>query len=125
LNVPATTPNPAKQKRADYVPPRFVDITLTEAQRADLRLFKEAVKAEAILAWVNKRIDGLHVLSVKPTEQGFLATLTGMGTGSGHDGICLTARASSGENAIIALMYRDAVVLADKDWPTGRLDFDI
>lgn len=118
--MPATT-----SKKRDYVPPRYIDISLTEQQRADLRLFKISVTADALLAWINRRVDGLHALSVRATENGYLATLTGMGTGSGHDGLCLTARASSGENAIISLMYRDTVVLAERDWPVTRADFDL
>jgi hypothetical protein len=124
--MPATTPAP-KGKTGDkpYVPPKYVDIQLSEAQRADLKIFKDAVKAEAIMAWMGRRVDGGHILSVKATDQGYLATLTGHGTGSGHDGLCMTARASTGENAIIALMYRDAVVCANKPWPASTIDFDI
>lgn len=126
--MPATTPKPkaaAAQGKEGYLPPKFVRCELTKPQKDDLVLFRDEIKDDQVMAWVNKMVEDFHVLSVKHADYGYMASMTGVRGSATHENLCLTVRASTPRNALVALMFRDRVVL-DGLWSQREEDmFDI
>jgi len=104
------------QATGEWVKPTYLDISLDDTQRAALKVFIDEMERIDLLAWIGEKCATGHVVEAKGEEEHFYVRATGI-PGSEHAGLCLTARASTLENALYALAFRDIVVLGTK-WPT-------
>lgn len=79
-----------------------------------------------LFAWVDAMVVRGHTISIKSMDVGYQVNITGVRSGSGHDGACLIARASSPTNALYSAWFKDTEVLAGQ-WPVentaDNLDF--
>ena len=99
-----------------WVKPVYLDVSLDAAQREALLTYAEEVEAGDIWVWMAQMCATGHALEVKREDEHLYARATGT-PDSVHSGFCLTARASTVQNAWISLMFRHNVVLEGK-WPT-------
>lgn len=127
--MPKTTPNPQSQKPVETVEraaPQFVRCELSKAQREELKLWADGQNVQDLMKWVNAKVVGGHVVSVRSNELGYQCSCTGSREVSGHMGLSLVARASSPVRALMSCWYRDTVILEGK-WETAskfdELDF--
>lgn len=127
--MPATTPNPANkpQSKQDAYTVKFVKCELTAADKIDLKERAGSVDIqEEVWAHLSLRVTDGHVLSVKPLDVGFQASLTAGANSRNHAGMCLIARGSSPISALISLWYRDVVILQGQWTANDRLnDLDL
>lgn len=125
--MPATTPNPAKAALAkpdrDREAPRFVRCDLNAAQKLDLVKWDDEQERTDLAEWLDKVISRGHVLSVRANDVGYQASLTGMTQSSGHEKQCLIARASTANRAVMALWFKDVVILTE-GWPIKGTEED-
>lgn len=112
--MPATTPNPNKVAggaKSENGRSRFVKCDLNKEQKEHLKFWKEEAEYVDLMKWLNHMVTEGHTLSVKSADVGFLATLTGVQGPTSHVGMCLTARASTPENALYSLWFKDSEIL--------------
>lgn len=124
--MPATTSAAGKSKSEENGKFRFAKCDLTDGMKADLKRWREdGAEPAALIEWISKRVASGHTLSIKGQEVGFMAILSGVREASGHVNISLTARASSPENALYSLQYKDELILKGRweavDW-SSELD---
>lgn len=121
--MPATTPKETPSKGPSV---RYVRCELNAEQKAHLKSWADAAEWVDLASWVDVMVSRGHTVSIKGLDVGFQVAVTGVRAGSGHDGMCLVARASSPMKALFAAWYRDEVVLAGV-WPVDssveNLDF--
>lgn len=119
--MPATTPKPERN-----VTVRYVRCDLSAAQKDVLKAWAEEAEWRDLVAWVDSMVVRGHTISIKSMDVGFQVNVTGVRPGSGHDGACLVARASSPTNALYSAWFKDTEVLGGQ-WPIDNsaenLDF--
>jgi hypothetical protein len=94
----------------------WIDIDLNAQQREGLVVFVEEFEYRELLEWIAEKCATGHSVTVQPEKEWFYARAMGM-SGSTHVSMALTARATTAQNALYALAFRDLVVLEGK-WPT-------
>lgn len=119
--MPATAPKPDKGPSV-----RYVRCDLNAAQKEALKAWAEDAEWKDLIAWLDSMVVRGHTVSVKGMDVGYQVNVTGVRPGSGHDGMCLVARASSPTNAIYSAWFKDTEVLHGQ-WPVDNsaenLDF--
>ena len=114
-NPESQRPTKTRNVTDTWVKPTYLDISLTDEQRAALAVFVTELEYVDLMAWMAEKCAAGHSLELKAEDEHFYARATGI-PGSEHAGLCLTARASTAEKAWYALAFRDIVVLAG-GWP--------
>ena len=114
-NPESQRPTKTRNVTDTWVKPTYLDISLTDEQRAALAVFVTELEYVDLMAWMAEKCAAGHSLELKAEDEHFYARATGV-PGSEHAGLCLTARASTAEKAWYSLAFRDIVVLA-KGWP--------
>lgn len=120
--MPKTTPREeAALKKLDANPnaPRYVQCDLSKAQKAELLEFIEASDIDALIGWLDYRVGNGHILSTKPLEVGYQASLTGTNHATDHANICLISRASTPSKALWSVYFKDSTVLKGT-WPVSN-----
>jgi hypothetical protein len=113
--MPKTTSRPASPGEQPTPEMQFVKCDLSEAQKKDLALFSEALKPEALVAWIERTVLANHVVSVRANDTGFQCSVTGAKGNEAHTNKCLVARASTVTRSIHSAMFKDATILKG-DW---------
>jgi len=98
--------------------PTFVRCDLDAEQKKEMAEWANTATADHLLDSISESISEGYVLSVKPAETGYQASLTQTkeaAIGVLNSGKCLVTRASTPERALWALYYKHVAILG-KDW---------
>ena len=116
-----------KTKGNGYERPTFVRCDLTADQRKELAEWANAHNADDILDYINQSIEDGYVLSLKPAQSGYQASLTQSRPNAVHvpnGGKSLVTRASAPERALWSLYYKHTQIL-EKDWSKGNTEAEM
>ncbi len=135
--MPATTPKPKpfpdlengskKENDNGYKRPTFVRCDLSSDQKNEMAEWANSRTADDLLDLISESTDEGYVLSLKPGEKGFQASLTQSQPIAVHvrnGGKCLVTRASKPERALWSLYYKHTQVMV-KDWSKGNEEYEL
>jgi hypothetical protein len=130
--MPKTTPRPKpfgdgeeeveKRQNNGYVKPTFVRCDLTADQKLEMANWANACNADDLLDRIVVSTSEGYILSLKPSEEGYQASLTQSrkpSIGVPNTGMSLVTRASTPERALWSLYYKHTQVLG-KDWSQAK-----
>lgn len=135
--MPATTPKQSKFPLDDkedekvkgngYAKPTFVRCDLTSDQKKALAKWADESSADDLLNYIDESCTEGYVLSIKPTDDCYQASLTQSRPNAIHvpnGGKSLVTRASTPERVLWAIYYKHKEVM-NKDWSKGNAEASV